>query len=149
MSVILTLQHSRNIPKYSSREFIYSVSDNISDFSKFTSELYTIIDDRCVAGDKVNLIIMNPNLYRRAISTGYNTFETSLESVENLLDIYEKIVTSNEPSFLGGTTIKINVTSIPSGSGKSTPVLNLAQDKEQNSVLFKSIIRMICVVLEL
>jgi hypothetical protein len=105
---------------------------NITDLKSDLEEMMGKIRQRTLLrnGDKIELIIGNPNLNTTYISTGLLTVKEGLDPVYELDQKIINIMTSNESITPEENDFHIRVLSMPQGQGsKGNKIVNLSEDK--------------------
>ena len=104
-------------------------NDGVLDFNGLHEIIHQIIDKRKTNAnfregiDQIQLVIDNPHLGTRAIST--NVSRTI--NVNSLLNQFTDIMSSDQDVTLDGTNFSIQIIRMPSGGGR-TKMINLAED---------------------
>jgi hypothetical protein len=104
---------------------------NIEQLNDVLNELLNTIKRRTLfrTGDKLNLIVTNPNL-SHPISTGLLTISNDINPIVNLGNQLAKILSSNEQISLEECNFHVTVTVIamPQGQGGGEKIINLKKD---------------------
>jgi hypothetical protein len=122
--------------KFNVWEIDYKIEMNeleVGNLNNAFEEIMTKIRERTLLrnGDKLELIIGNPNLNTNYVSTGLLTVNEGLDPVYELGQNMINVMTSDETITLEDSEFHVRVLSMPQGRGsKGNKIVNLAEDKQ-------------------